>query len=291
MQKISERQEERDVQKAPGGQEGEGLRKYLGTQERGAKQSIPPEHQEEKRKVRKGILKARKGKAPVITLEGLHQLHILLFVLAIVHVIYSIMIMALGMWKVHQWKAWEERAHVAESLRAHGEIRLTRDVTFIRRHASGIWSKNWLSAYIAAFFQQFICSVSETDYLTLRHGFIKMVLAIGTKLRHVITTMAVQWFEKHAVVEGLPDVMPTDELFWFGSPRLVLYLIHFILFQDALELSLHFWTTFEFTNGSCFYKNRFILLGRLLLGALAQLICGYVMLPIYALVSQNILEG
>ncbi|MCO5582457.1 hypothetical protein L7F22_036353 [Adiantum nelumboides] len=113
-----------------------------------------------------------------------------------------------------------------------------------------------------------------------------MVLAIGTKLRHVITTMAVQWFEKHAVVEGLPDVKPTDELFWFGSPRLVLYLIHFILFQDALELSLHFWTTFEFTNGSCFYKNRIILLGRLLLGALAQLICGYVMLPIYALVSQ-----
>ncbi|MCO5601633.1 hypothetical protein L7F22_055756 [Adiantum nelumboides] len=48
MQKISERQEERDVQKAPGGQEEEGLREYPGTQERGAKQSIPPMHQEEK---------------------------------------------------------------------------------------------------------------------------------------------------------------------------------------------------------------------------------------------------
>ncbi|MCO5601005.1 hypothetical protein L7F22_055121 [Adiantum nelumboides] len=48
MQKILERQEERDVQKAPGGQKGEGLQEYLGTQERGAKQSIPPEHQEEK---------------------------------------------------------------------------------------------------------------------------------------------------------------------------------------------------------------------------------------------------
>ncbi|KAI5059104.1 hypothetical protein GOP47_0025423 [Adiantum capillus-veneris] len=291
----------------------------------------------------KGVACAE-GKVPFINLEGLHQLHILLFVLAIVHVIYSIMIMALGMWKVHQWKAWEERAHIAESLRAHGQIRLTRDVTFIRRHASGMWSKNWLSAYVAAFFQQFFRSVSETDYLTLRHGFLKkhklkgfnfhkyilrtleddfkhvvgispslwgymvlltflnvqgwglyfwvsfipliMVLAIGTKLRHIITKMAVQCFEKHAVVEGLPDVKPTDELFWFGSPRLILYLIHYILFQDALELSLHFWTTFEFSSGSCFYKHQYILLGRLLLGALAQLICGYVMLPIYALVSQ-----
>ncbi|MCO5566436.1 hypothetical protein L7F22_020113 [Adiantum nelumboides] len=48
MQRIPKCQEERDVQKAPGGQEGEGLREYPGTQERGAKQSIPPEHQEEK---------------------------------------------------------------------------------------------------------------------------------------------------------------------------------------------------------------------------------------------------
>ncbi|MCO5560879.1 hypothetical protein L7F22_014499 [Adiantum nelumboides] len=48
MHKIPEGQEERDVQKAPGSQEGEGLREYPGTQERGAKQSIPPDNQEEK---------------------------------------------------------------------------------------------------------------------------------------------------------------------------------------------------------------------------------------------------
>jgi hypothetical protein len=43
--------------------------------------------------------------------------------------------------------------------------------------------------------------------------------------------MAVQYFEKHAVVEGIADVKPTDELFWFGRPHLILYLVHFILFQ------------------------------------------------------------
>ncbi|KAH7438585.1 hypothetical protein KP509_04G021800 [Ceratopteris richardii] len=288
-------------------------------------------------------LSCSEGKAPFISREGLHQLHILLFVLAIVHVVYCILIMALGMWKVHQWKVWEERAHIAESVQKHGQVRLTRDVTFIRKHASGIWSKNWLSACIAAFFQQF-CSISETDYFTLRHGFIKkhnlegfnfhkyilktleydfehvvgispplwgymvlltflnvrgwgmyfwasfvplvMVLAVGAKLRHVITQMAVQCSERHAVVEGVPHVNLSDELFWFNSPRLILYLIHFILFQDALELSLQLWTMFEFPNNDCFFSHHYLLIGRLILGAIAQLICGYVMLPIYALVSQ-----
>lgn len=42
-----------------------------------------------------------------MTLEGLHQLHILLFVLVIVHVVYSVMIMALGMWKASVNIFWE----------------------------------------------------------------------------------------------------------------------------------------------------------------------------------------
>jgi hypothetical protein len=46
------------------------------------------------------ILSETQGKVPFMTLEGFHQLHILLFVLVVIHVIYSVMIMALGMWKV-----------------------------------------------------------------------------------------------------------------------------------------------------------------------------------------------
>ena len=37
-------------------------------------------------------------------------------------------------------------------------------------------------------------------------------------------------------------VRPSDELFWFHSPRLVLVLIHFILFQNAFEFAYFFWT-------------------------------------------------
>jgi mlo protein len=35
---------------------------------------------------------------------------------------------------------------------------------------------------------------------------------------------------------------PSDELFWFQTPRVVLSLIHFILFQNAFELAYFFWT-------------------------------------------------
>jgi mlo protein len=43
--------------------------------------------------------------------------------------------------------------------------------------------------------------------------------------------------------EGSTDmvVSPSDELFWFQSPRAVLVLIHSILFQNAFEVA-YFWT-------------------------------------------------
>ena len=67
-----------------------------------------------------------------------------------------------------------------------------------------------------------------------------MVLVVGMKLRYIITKMAVQYYEKHAVVEGIANVKPTDELFWFGRPHIILYLVHFILFQVAIGLWLSF---------------------------------------------------
>lgn len=287
------------------------------------------------------------GKVPFIPLEGLHQLHILVFVLAVVHIVYSVMTMALGIWKVHQWKAWEGRSKVAEHLSAHGQLRYTRDTTFMRRRVTGIWSTNTFLAYIAAFFHQFFKSVTETDYLTLRHGFIKthfpgnvefdfhkyilrsleddfkhvvgispalwayavllmtlnvdgwqthfwtsfmpliIVLALGTKLQRIITKMAVQVFYKHGAIEGMPIVKPNDKLFWFNRPRLILYLIHILLFQNALELSFHLWSRFTFPDDRCLHdEGLWLLLLRLFLGLFAQLLCGYVTLPIYALVSQ-----
>jgi hypothetical protein len=41
-------------------------------------------------------------------------------------------------------------------------------------------------------------------------------------------------------------VRPRDDLFWFNRPQLLLYLIHFILFQNAFELAFFFWLLVSF---------------------------------------------
>lgn len=71
--------------------------------------------------------------------------------------------------------------------------------------------------------------------------FLQLLLAIGTKLEHVIAQLAHDVAEKHTAVEGDVIVKPSDEHFWFGKPRIILYLIHFILFQNAFEIAFFFW--------------------------------------------------
>lgn len=59
----------------------------------------------------------------------------------------------------------------------------------------------------------------------------QVILAVGTKLQAIIAGMAIEIQERHAVVQGIPLVQLSDKHFWFGRPRLVLFLIHFTLFQ------------------------------------------------------------
>lgn len=68
----------------------------------------------------------------------------------------------------------------------------------------------------------------------------QLLLAVGTKLEHIITDLAHEVAEKHVAVEGDLVVRPSDDLFWFQSPRLVLFLIHFILFQNSFEIAFFF---------------------------------------------------
>lgn len=70
---------------------------------------------------------------------------------------------------------------------------------------------------------------------------LQLLLAVGTKLEHVITQLAHEVAEKHSAIEGDLVVNPSDEHFWFGRPKVILYLIHFILFQNAFEIAFFFW--------------------------------------------------
>lgn len=60
---------------------------------------------------------------------------------------------------------------------------------------------------------------------------LKLTLAIGTKLQAIISDMALEIQERHAVIQGMPLVNVSDRHFWLSRPALVLHIIHFILFQ------------------------------------------------------------
>ncbi|XP_057471303.1 MLO-like protein 6 [Actinidia eriantha] len=290
-----------------------------------------------------------KGQVPFVSTYGIHQLHIFIFVLAVFHVMYCIITLAIGRLKMRKWKGWEMETRTTEYQFTHDpeRFRFTRETSFGRRHLN-FWSHSPILLWIACFFRQFITSVPKVDYLTLRHGFISahlapqsqnnfdfqkyiqrsleedfkvvvgispiiwfiavlfllfnthgwysylwlpflpliIILLVGTKLQFIITKMGLRIQERGEVVKGTPLVQPGDELFWFNRPRLLLYLIQFILFQNAFQLAFFAWAWYEFGLHSCFHHKAEDIIIRLTMGVLIQILCSYVTLPLYALVTQ-----
>ncbi|XP_038716781.1 MLO-like protein 9 [Tripterygium wilfordii] len=288
----------------------------------------------------------KEGHLPLISVNGLHQLHIFIFFLAVFHVIYSCITMGLGKLKIRGWKDWEkETMRNHEMMNDPARFRLTHETSFVKGHNS-FWTKTPALFYIVCFLRQFSRSVRRADYLTMRHGFISVhlapgskfdfqkyikrsleddfkvvvgispllwasvvlfllvnvdgwqamlwisilplvvTLAVGTKLQAIIAQMALEIQEKHAVVQGIPLVQVSDRHFWFSWPPLVLYLIHFVLFQNAFEITYFFWIWYEFGLESCFHSNFTYVIVRVCLGIGAQFLCSYSTLPLYALVTQ-----
>ncbi|KAF7811915.1 MLO1 [Senna tora] len=98
--------------------------------------------------------------------------------------------------------------------------------------------------------------------------------------------MALRIHERGEVVKGAPVVEPGDDLFWFNRPRLLLFLIHLVLFQNAFQLAFFAWSTYEFGINSCFHESTASIVVRLAIGVVIQFLCSYVTLPLYALVTQ-----
>ncbi|XP_039119244.1 MLO-like protein 1 [Dioscorea cayenensis subsp. rotundata] len=113
-----------------------------------------------------------------------------------------------------------------------------------------------------------------------------LLLAVGTKLEHVITQLAHEVAEKHSAIEGELVVNPSDEHFWFHRPRIVLYLLHFILFQNAFEIAFFFWILTTYGFDSCIMGQVGFIVPRLVIGVIIQLLCSYSSLPLYAIVTQ-----
>ncbi|KAJ6357903.1 hypothetical protein OIU78_005687 [Salix suchowensis] len=288
---------------------------------------------------------SEKGKVALVSSYGIHQLHIFIFVLAIVHVLYCIITYFLGRTKMRKWKAWEVETTTLEyQYRNDPErFRFARETSFGRRHMQ-LWSKSSILLWIVCFFRQFLGSVTKVDYMTLRHGFIMahlapgsgtrfnfqkyirrsldedfkvvvgispiiwfiavlflltsthgwnshfwlpfipliIILLVGTKLQVIITQMGLRIQERGDVVKGALVVIPGDDLFWFGRPRFLLFLIHLVLFQNAFQIAFFIWSVYEFTIKSCYHAHTEAIVIRVTLG----IVCSYVTLPLYALVTQ-----
>ncbi|KAA8518777.1 hypothetical protein F0562_016449 [Nyssa sinensis] len=289
-----------------------------------------------------------KDMVSLISKEGIHQLHIFLFVLAVMQIVYSVLTMALGRAKMRRWKAWEKETQTTEYQVANdpNRFRFTRQTTFGRRHMTNC-TETSVHLWIKCFFRQFSNSVAKVDYLTLRHGFIAahlsarnnhfnfqkyiqrtleadfkvvvsisplmwfivvifmlvdvrgwnvylwvsyvpllLVLVLGTKLEIIVARMALQLQNQNNVIIGTPLVQPNDDLFWFGRPRFVLTILHLTLFVNAFEFAFFIWVTIQFGFQSCYHEHLAIIVTRIVLAVTVQVLCSYITLPLYALVTQ-----
>ncbi|KAL5097542.1 hypothetical protein RYX36_001869 [Vicia faba] len=77
---------------------------------------------------------AAKGKVPLLSLEGLHRLHIFIFVLAICHVAISVLTIVFGGLIIRKWKHWEHSIGVDEDNESQHASERAEEVTHVHEH-------------------------------------------------------------------------------------------------------------------------------------------------------------
>ncbi|TVU08142.1 hypothetical protein EJB05_41531 [Eragrostis curvula] len=289
----------------------------------------------------------KKGDVPLLSLEALHQLHIFIFVLGLVHLLFCAATILLGGAKMRRWKQWETEIH-----REIGKLPKTESKTtpfnavFVRERTHGFFMKLAVVSWTISFLKQFYDSVSKSDYIALRSAFVSryypelptydfhkfmmralehdfkrvvgiswylwlfvifflllningwhtyfwlaflplfLLLIVGAKLEHIITRLAQEAAASLSNdTERAPEIKPSKEHFWFGQPGLVLHLIHFILFQNSFEIGFFFWVLVTEGYGSCMMERKAFAISRLVIGVIIEVICSYITLPLYAIVT------
>ncbi|XP_038876597.1 MLO-like protein 4 isoform X1 [Benincasa hispida] len=111
-----------------------------------------------------------------------------------------------------------------------------------------------------------------------------LILLIGTKLHRVVVKLAVEVVDTSP--RGYYRFNLRDELFWFGKPKLLLWLIQFISFQNAFEMATFIWSLWEIKEPSCFMDNETYVGIRLAFGVITQFWCSFITFPLYVIVTQ-----
>ncbi|EFJ10638.1 hypothetical protein SELMODRAFT_127490 [Selaginella moellendorffii] len=271
-----------------------------------------------------------KGKMPILSGTDIHDLHMFIFILAVVHISYSLATVYLGgrkvvfgggscstinlCFQIHAWEKWEADTQAdgiityffsSVTLLQQFGWSVTKEDYYTLRHTFIInHSKNnsfdfhaFLKAAIAQDFKTVI-GMSEyfwvyviVFFLLNVHGWhtyfwisfvpILVLILLGAKLQYILGTLAVDILK----APGEP-VQVRDKFFWFGTPRILLHLLHFSIFQNAFELALLFWMWATFGWHSCLIDNKTTAILHVSSGILILIQCSYTTLPLYALLSQ-----
>ncbi|XP_066372262.1 MLO-like protein 13 isoform X2 [Miscanthus floridulus] len=119
-----------------------------------------------------------------------------------------------------------------------------------------------------------------------------LLLIVGAKLEHIITRLAQEAaaaLSRESPLsndtEEAPKIKPSKDHFWFHKPELVLHLIHFILFQNSFEIGYFFWVLVSEGFSSCMMERKPYAISRLVIGVIIEVICSYITLPLYAIVT------
>lgn len=106
-------------------------------------------------------VKCKDGYEKLISVDGLHQLHILIFFLAFFHVLFSAITMTLVKLKSRAWKRWELEtlSHGYEFsigmmlsyLKDPSRFRLSHETSFVRSHTC-FWTRIPFFFYVGCFF-------------------------------------------------------------------------------------------------------------------------------------------
>ncbi|XP_073224775.1 MLO-like protein 4 isoform X2 [Cicer arietinum] len=112
-----------------------------------------------------------------------------------------------------------------------------------------------------------------------------LVMIIGTKLQHVVSTLALEIREQQGP-SARTQVKPRDGLFWFKKPDILLWLIQFVIFQNAFEMASFIWTLWGFKEKSCFMRHHYMIIIRLTSGVFVHFWSSYMTVPLNVIVSQ-----
>ncbi|GBG78517.1 hypothetical protein CBR_g27742 [Chara braunii] len=126
-------------------------------------------------------------------------------------------------------------------------------------------------------------------YLWSQLASVFFLIVVGTHLLGIMRTLTRESSTGTGHFVAM-DPRPTDELFWFSKPSLVRHALHYILFLNCIDISslIFFW--WKFGLDSCLLGERKKSVVRITFSLVICIVilhlCAYVILPIYALVSQ-----